>query len=304
MQKRFLPGLIFSCVICTVLSCSGSRHAKSTRLPGNWQVQPIIVDGDSKDWPTPYPAYDEKAQLGYAVSNDKDNLYITVETGDLATQLKILREGLTVWIDRTGNKEEVTAINYPIPVSASQGDRPARQKATAGSGPQVSGNDGVQKQRLDLEDKVRAAWKDAKEFSLQGFKSCNLQFPVVAPDSCGIVVSLSIDADNEMVWEAKIPFRSFYFKPQVTRADKGKAMSICFETTGMKRPAGQPGGSRGSNGGFRPGIGFGVGGMGMGMGGGMYSGGGRRSGQNTTDIMEPAYKSTKTYKKFGIAYVE
>ena len=159
---------------------------------------------------------------------------------------------------------------------------------------------------MDLEDRVRAAIDGAKEYSLQGFKSCNLQFPILELDSCGITVRIGLDVDNELVWEAKIPFKSFYFKPQLTRADKGKAISVCFETTAMKRPPGEPAsnGSHGSGGGFRPSVGFGGMGMGMGMGGGgMSRGGSRGRPQNTgSNIMEPAYKSTKTYKKTGLAY--
>ena len=115
MQKKIRVVILLLIVAGTIFSCNSSKHAKSKRLPGVWQEQPITIDGSNKEWPSPYPEYDDKAQLGYAVSNDKENLYITVETGDPATQLKILREGLTVWIDKTGNKEEVTAINFPIP---------------------------------------------------------------------------------------------------------------------------------------------------------------------------------------------
>jgi len=47
-----------------------------------------------------------------------------------------------------------------------------------------------------------------------------------------------------------------------------------------------------------------MGGMGMGMrmgggGGGMHNRGGNNQQNN---IMEPLYKSTKTYKKFGLAF--
>src|SRR6267154_5604685 len=101
--------------VISIASCGSSKHSKSKKLPGVWQAEPITIDGNNKDWPSPYPEYDQKAMLGYAVSNDKNNLYITVETGDPATQLKILREGLTVWIDKTGKQEQVTAINYPLP---------------------------------------------------------------------------------------------------------------------------------------------------------------------------------------------
>ncbi len=250
MQKMFLGTAMALTLVCLV-SCSSSKHSKIKRIPGTWQAQPITIDGSNKDWPSPYPEYDDKAMLGYAVSNDKDNLYITVETGDPATQLKILRNGLTVWIDKTANKEELTAINYPIPITSSgdskqSGDKPQSGQMQQGQG---GGGNAQDKQRQILEDKVSRAMDDAKEYSLQGFKSCNLQFPILEKDTCGIVVRIGLDGDtNELVWEAVVPFKSFYYKSQIARSDKGKPISICFETEGLKRPAGQGSGNHGGGG--------------------------------------------------------
>ncbi len=282
-------------------------------MPGNWQVTPIVIDGDNKDWPSPYPEYDEKAMLGYAVSNDKNNLYITVETGDAATQLKILHEGLTVWIDRTGEKSEETAINFPLPVVYAKGAQTVKddEAKRPGQSQSLEGQGGSrdQKQRMYLEDKVRALLPKADQYSLQGFKSCNLQYAITEKDSCGIEVKIGLDANNELIWEAVIPFKSFYFKPELTRPDKGKVLTVCFETTGSKRPAGQANGNngRGSGMAMRPSVGIGgFGGMGMGMrmggGGGGYRGGNRGGSPSQSTIMEPLYKSTKTYKKFGLAF--
>lgn len=292
--SMFWPGVL-ALALC-VGACSSARHGHSKRLPGMWQAQPAVIDGSNTDWPSPYPFYDEDAMLGYAVSNDTDNLYITVETGDPATQLKLLREGFTVWIDKTGKEEEMTAINFPIPRSASEGGAALRPEHSLT-------NLSPQQQRFEIEDKVKGALLKATEYSLQGFKACNLQYPIGVKDSCGIYVRMAVDVDNELVWEAVIPFRSFYFKPRLTRADKGKPISICFETTGQKRPAGQPSGNgsgRAGRGGVRPGIGLGVGGMGLGMN---MGGGGRQSAPPTmVDLMEPLYKSTKTWKKVGLAF--
>jgi hypothetical protein len=279
------------------VSCGTSKKATPQRLPGNWQPVPIIVDGKNNDWPTPHPDYDEKAMLGYAVSNDKDNLYIIVETGDLATQLKILQGGLTVWIDRKAEKNEETAINFPIPAEKD------KNKTSGRCRPNMYGT-GPEKVRIMLEDRVAEALKEAKEYSLQGFKACNLQYPIEATDSCGIMVRMAIDADNELVWEAVIPFKSFYFKPELTRADKGRALSICIETTGQQPSAedAQIAGAGSSNtnaGRPRPAMSFGVGGMGMGM---QMGGGGSRPVDPNAGIMEPLYKSTKTWKKFGLGF--
>jgi hypothetical protein len=305
MWKPYLAATIL--ISICFFSCKSSKHTVK-RLPGMWQVTPIVVDGKNTDWPSPYPNYDDKALIGYAYSNDKDKLYITVETGDLATQLKILKEGLTVWIDRKGGNEEVTAINYPIPqrgennIKSSEASEPGRP---VGGTMQQGQSNRQDKMRIALEDRIKYTMDHAKDYSLQGFKSCNLQYSLLEKDTCGIEIKMSIDADNEFVWEAAIPFKTFYFKNEITKVDKGRPISICIETTGAGKPKGEGSGAgnRPVGGAMRPGIGFGVGPMGMGM----HTGGGMRGSRSRPDqpgnnMMEPLYKSTTTWKTFGIAY--
>jgi len=329
MKSRALVFVLLGLVV--IAGCAGGKKAKTKRLAGTWQMSPIVIDGKNNDWPSPYPEYDDKALLGYCVSNDKYNLYITVETGDIATQLKILKNGLTVWIDKTGEKDEITGINFPIPQefieketkrktgqsstatqSDDNGGRPSAghwEEATGGG----TRTNNREQHRMAMQEKVRSALEKAQYYSLQGFKACNLEFPLLENDTCGIKVRMTLDSENELIWEAVVPFKSFYYKKEIGKMDKGKPISVCFETTGSKRPAGQQynggGGSAGSGGGFSPSIGFGgFGGMGMsmGMGGGGYHGGGHHGGQqsHTDSEMESLYKSTKTYKVFGLAWVE
>jgi len=278
-------------------ACSHSKSAHTKRLPGVWQDSPIVIDGKSNDWPQPYPEYDSKAMIGYAVSNDKDNLYVTVESGDPATQYKIVRGGLTVWLDKTGNKEQTVAINYPIPPDNSQ------VNSDGSSHSSESGSSGGQGKKMDMTERVKKALSKANQFSLQGFKACNAQYSINEKDSCGIQVKIALDENNELIWEAKIPFKAFYTKAEIEARDRGKALSICFETTALKRPAGQHDGSGGNHGGggmggMRPSMGFG-GGMRFGGGGGR---GGSRGGSSTPNPNEQMYKSTTTWKHFGIAY--
>jgi hypothetical protein len=309
-----------------VFSCATPQKNTYKRLKGKWQATPITIDGNNKDWPSPYPEYDENASLGYAISNDTDNLYITVETGDLATQQKILKEGLTVWIDKTGQKEEKTAINFPLPYNVlhpapkseksskgekkeRKGDRPSAEGSwkTVSSG---AGN-GSTNRRFAMEDEIKSMLEQSNEYSLQGFKACNLQFPLSENDSCGIKVRLSINDNNEMIWEAVIPFKSFYYKKRIDKRDKGKPMSVCIETTGTKRPPDQNNGAGGTYGGN--GVSFGMGSLGLQIGANMINsrygrnGGGSHTGsQGVQDpsMSESLYKSTKTWKKFGIGWYE
>lgn len=304
MYKSFVTSLGFLSIVAFAGGCASSKQGNSKRLPGVWQVSPIEIDGNNKDWPAPYPNYDDKAMLGYAVSNDKENIYITVETGDPATQLKMLKGGLTVWLDRTGGKNENTAINYPLPESVNnKGKAPAKDDESA-SAIHLEPSQG-QKRLLVLRERVEQKMEEAKEFSLQGFKACNEQFSILEKDSCGIKVRIALDQDNELVWEAVIPFRSFYSKAEISRVDKGRPLSICIETEGSKRPEGAAGGGgKGAprGGGFRPSVGFG--GFGMQMGGMRGGGNNTRNASQPDHSMESLYKSSKTWKTFGIAWKE
>jgi len=303
MKTKFFVSalLIVSCQF--FISCSSSKHSRksSDKLPGTWQAKPIIVDGKNDDWTLPYPDYDKKAMIGYAVSNDKDNLYVTVETGDPYTQLKILKEGLTVWIDKKGEREMTTSINYPLSPDEneggnSQGERPASQHWQSGQG---------QRQRMGMEDKINKALSQDTVYSLYGFKGCRGDFLLSQTDTCGIIVRTAIDQDNELIWEAVIPFKAFYYKPEIDKRDKGKPLSIGFEITGLKKPEGQGGGSGTHGGGMRGGgssFGMGMGGMRMGMGGGGHGMRGGSQNGNNNDASQQLYKSTHTWKDVGIAF--
>jgi hypothetical protein len=58
--------------------------------------------------------YDEESGFMYAVSNDKENLYIDIRVSDKTVQRKILSMGMTVWIDTTGKKQETMGVTFPI----------------------------------------------------------------------------------------------------------------------------------------------------------------------------------------------
>ncbi len=300
-MKKVSGVIVMLFVLLLMMQDVAAKNKGTKKVPGVWQEQPITIDGNSTDWKTPYPYYDEDAMLGYSISNDSENLYITVETGDAATQMKILEGGLTVWVDKTGKQDEVTAINFPIPANYKNSQRGkdgsySREHNDPDPGPQEA----VQKRIIEMQQNVKKAIDAADEYSLQGFKGCNLQFPVKAENSCGIVVRINMDQDNELIWEAKIPFKSFYFKPKIDRADKNRTIALCFETTGSKRAEGQATRTVRSRGrsGFRPSIG--IGGMGMGM---QFGGGGNQG--NTYDpnanLMDALYKSTKTWVVTGVA---
>lgn len=275
-------------LLATALFISCKSTQKSTHIQaGTWSAQPVTADGINSDWPAPYPYYDEKAKIGYAVANDRDNLYITMQTGDRQTIMKIMRNGLMVCIDTSGQKQMHTAITYPMPNTGSMQLQHEENNTTTPL--QRPAQAAMQHKMLE----------NARDMMLTGFNNCNGGFLVEQHNGCGIMVRMGFDEYNTLVWEAVVPWRSFY-KNQLSAADAGKPISICFAVTGMKQPQGN--GQQGMhNGGGM--TGSGMGGGGMGGGGGMH--GGMRGGMNGGTMdgdREHLFTSTKTWYHTGIAY--
>jgi hypothetical protein len=297
---------IATAAICliAIAACKSSKETSATKkLPGTWQDQPVTIDGDSKEWPSPYPNYDSKALIAYATSNDKENLYVTVETGDEITQMKLLRTGLTVFIDTSGKKEQVMAIHYPLANEEVQIDLHTKGQGQ-GDAPAVR----------NMTPRVQKGIGAATQITLEGWPTGNGGYLVTQHNPCGITVRMALDEYKELVWEAVIPFKAIYNKTELSKKDLGRPISVCFAIKGMKK-ASSPSGSDGNSNGGRMGGGgggmgggsgmSGMGGGGMG-GGGMHGGGGHggRGGSHGASNSTADYliESTKTWKQFGLAY--
>jgi len=287
MSHKYLSGFISSVLLVSCLSCGNSKHSKShSLLPGTWQTQAIVIDGDSKDWPSPYPNYDSKAMVAYATSNDKENLYITMETGDQLTQLKILKQGMTVSIDTNGKKDPEFNINYPL-----QNENDPLEMVDLGE-QKKGGGSSHQMENIRLEKKIDKNADEDNQFALAGFNGCDGGYIVTQTTPCGIKIRMKMDEYKELVWEAVVPFKAIYNKTEITAADAGKPISVCFSVKSFKHPESK-GSVENSNGSMNQNMGGG------GMKGAMKGSGGGKAPENPREHL---YESTKTWKQFGLAF--
>ena len=282
-----------------LVSCGGLHHGgKDKKMPGTWQATPVVIDGKGDDWPSPYPSYDSKAFVGYATSNDRDNLYITLETGDEYAQMKILKQGLTVWIDTDGKKETGVGIHFPLTDDNDPLEGSSKERGSKGSGSDMHSR--------ELSQKIKRGLSDATQMTIEGFKACSGGFLVTQKNPCGIVVRIGIDEYKELIWEAVIPIKAIYNKEHLDKRDDGKPISVCFSVKGFKKPSsgssdgGNPAGANSmGTGGMRGGGGGGGMGGGGGHGKGMHGGAPRGGASNPRDQL---FESTRTWKQFGLVY--
>jgi len=273
-----------------LLGCGAGKKAGKTaeKLPGNWQAEPIAVDGDSKDWPSPYPNYDSKGKIAYATSNDGKYVYVTLETGDELTEVKVVKAGVTVSIDTSGGRDPQFRINYPL-----QNENDEMLDL-----PQPSKGNNTGHEQRQLTYQIKKMMSMDNQFSLEGFGTCSGGYSTSQNVPCGIKVRAAIDEYSELVWEAAIPVKMLYGKETLTAEDAGRPISICMTVNALKQP------KKSSDPNSEPTMGTGsqnMNGGGMGMGGGRGRGAGGHGRTPTENPLEHLFSTTKTWKQFGLA---
>lgn len=83
--------------------------------------------------------FDEKSKLHYQIESDDETLHINLKTTDRATIMRIVRNGLTVYMDANGKKNKQVFLQYPMPSPRPTGM--AGERSKDGQRPKFSLND-------------------------------------------------------------------------------------------------------------------------------------------------------------------
>ena len=256
---------------------------------GLWLTQPTQVNGGQNDISHSYKFYDSESNLYYTIGNDLDNLYISISTNSQQTQMRILRSGIQFCIDTTGKYGEHTKIVFPFAVMQKKN----KSFSDEGNGSNQLGgqgrNNGFGQKLESLNSLKKKFMNENKAMHLIGFKT-PIGGTVPLPNDYGIKMDITWDSANTMIYQASIPFVTFY-KKSLSVADSSKIFGISMSLTGLPNTQ-APGGMRPmggmGGGGMSLGVG-GMGGMGMGVGmripiGGSGNGMGRQANQPNTII--------------------
>lgn len=257
--KLFLPAYAFTLCSCSHEIFSGVR-----------QITPVKIDARINDWEIPLRFYDDKTKLNYSVTNDENNLYLCMRATDMQTQMKITQAGMQVWLDTTGKNKHSIGISFPL----STGVKMKYGEQTGSDSPNSDITD--KHDRLKMRNDFLAA---NKEMQVTGFKPPLAGFIPLHSDT-GINLSMNWDSTNTLIYEAKIPFSTFY-KKRLTPSDSMKVFSIGIFVNGVEiiSPTSRSGGGGDASGGGMNGGGLGGSGMGNGrLAGNGFAGAGTRGG--------------------------
>jgi hypothetical protein len=229
-------------LILSSFICLGMNAQKGNQKPGAWHVSNKI---DAS-----YYQIIKKANLSYYFSNDNENFYIDLKIEDAGVQNRILKEGLTIWIDMDDKSARKMGIRFPI---GSQ-NKPDRNNNLAAS-------------MLNSDGTLNTPLSQANTIELIGFNSEETRhFPSENTDN----IRGSVKYDNEGILYykmvlpiAKLPLRNSKqgdgAMPFAIGIEYGKLSSVNNSGNQMTQPASSLSSSPGSRGGSRGGRGSGGG---------------------------------------------
>lgn len=205
---------------------------------------------DKLQIPDSYFSSARKGAFSYCFTNDSSDLYLDIKVIESAEQLRILKSGMTLWIDAEGKTRKKTGIRFPI------------------------GSDYIMPGRRPEGMQPATPLSMANTIQLIGFgKEGPSRIPANRPE--GIRGSVHYDSDGNLIYRLSIPVSEI----NSLRKDLSKPLSLGIEYCApppditSSRPGMPPGGMGGGMSRIPPG-----GGGGGGRGGGGRSGGGMPGG--------------------------
>ena len=202
--------------------------------------------------------YDSASEIRYTFSHNDTLLVVMLETSKDATQVKMMRSGVKIYLSPSQRKDERTYLQYPVsaiepPMSRDEmkanGEKPSDK-------PQPPKNNAERAKKMLARLSKTALWVEKEQPASFRLGSANAQF----------WADLSIDEAGKMRYIAAIPRTKLRHNGG---SDTLQVMGI--EIAGLEMPSSPPdggmppmGGGMGGGGGMPP-----MGGGGMGGGGGM-----------------------------------
>lgn len=195
-----------------------------------WKTSDISIDGNDSDWGKAL-TYVKDSKFLFGIQNDDKDLYLCLVTNDPELENKIIRMGLTIWLDREGNNRQVFGIKYPL--SFQDLGRPSFNRSEVGM-------DGLAMERNQIDERMLSR---QTEIEIVG-KSKDDITRIPVSELKGIKVKIDVK-DYRMVYEMKIPLRPYKDAAYSIGADTGSTISVGLTTGTLTRSQSE------SRGGFR-----------------------------------------------------
>ncbi|MES2375233.1 MAG: hypothetical protein V4553_01575 [Bacteroidota bacterium] len=110
--NKWLFTLLLSAAFVTAYGQKPPSEQKgSVRAPST-----IKIDGKATEWDNKFQAYSNHTQFYYTISNDDNNLYLTVQADEPPIIRRIINGGITLTINKSGKKKDGEGIHITYPL--------------------------------------------------------------------------------------------------------------------------------------------------------------------------------------------
>ena len=175
-----------------LLFISAASFAQDNQEITSASGKQVTIDGVASEWSLPFPYSDRESGISWSAMNDREYLYICIQSVEQALQQKLMRAGMYVMISSGGKDKIKTTVNFPLK-SQDQGQR---ERPTDGEG------------RIDRSQIRQQFIESSTEMKLKGFATTNGTVP--NKSETGIAASFSWEAQFLMTYELRIPLAELY----------------------------------------------------------------------------------------------
>ena len=215
----------FRLIIILPVVCLFATKSMATGIVSNDTTAKInhTVDGNTSEWKTDKFEVDKESLITYAVDHNANYLYLAVRVYDQGTQMKLMRQGMNLYIDKKGRKREGTGIEFPI----------KREPGASGGrgGGRTRGDDqnGGTPDPKEMRERLASTMIFLKTF---GFEDQEDKQQLIVVEN-GVSVAFDWDQDNVMHIEYQVPIR-FIGNPATLN---GKPLGIGWKINGIDESA-------------------------------------------------------------------
>ncbi|HEY7162354.1 MAG TPA: hypothetical protein VH815_13900, partial [Acidobacteriota bacterium] len=236
-----------------------------------------LLDGKLNEWPAQKFETDPATQFKYAFDNDKQNLYLVLSIASFREQMKVMHQGMDLYLDLKDKKKEGKGIEFPVKREQSAADMLMNYRS--------QGNENAEQESPEQRKAAMRAMRAEMALGLSSMKVFGFsedkseEQGLIMPGSANI--AFAWDSTDAMNIEYKIPLSFFGGASSLDQKD----ISLGWKVAAVQFSSHHSGSDEGSGGGGRHGGGGGGYGGHGGHGGGGYGGHGGGNSQQSGESM-------------------
>ena len=214
MMTRIKSIVLLILYVLLANSLPAFSQRKAETIITKWAEKPVKVDGLMDDWPDSLTLFNDATKLFYSLSNDEENLYLTIRSSSRENLSKILLGGISFTANIESKKKDAPKVTFPVL------DR------TPGK------NRNVKNQQTDIPEMQKQVLSRIKEIKVEGFKEI-IDGGISLYNTYGIKAAVAFDANNNLIQEIAIPLSLLNLK-----GNRPDLVTYNIKINGVKRPSG------------------------------------------------------------------